>query len=184
VETGTVLQIELGVIRPAAMPPIFQSLPLWFQFTLVAVPAFSAIFAASALVLNILQSRRTNAQARAALVAECLKDFANDEDIQRAFYAIEYNEFVYDSRFHKSDQEREIDKLLRHFANLALSWKSGLLSIEDVRPVQYYILRVMKNPEILKYMEFMTEWLKRSNSGQHPYAVLGELCDTLVEASR
>ena len=90
------------------MPPIFQSLPLWFQLTLVAVPAFSAIFAASALVLNICQSSSTNAQARAALVAGCLKEFSNDEDIQRAFYAIEYDEFVYDTHFHKSDEEREL----------------------------------------------------------------------------
>jgi len=163
------------------MPPIFQSLPFWVQLVLVAVPALSAIFAASALVLNILQSRRTNAQARAALVAGCLKDFADDKDIQRAFYAIEYDEFVYDQNFHKSDQEREIDKLLRHFANLALSWKSGLLSIEDLRPVQYYIFRVMNNSGIKQYMEFMAGWLKQANIGQHPYVVLSELCEKLSE---
>lgn len=163
------------------MPPIFQSLPFWVQLALVAVPALSAIFAASALVLNILQSRRTNAQARAALVAGCLKDFADDKDIQRAFYAIEYDEFVYDQNFHKSDQEREIDKLLRHFANLALSWKSGLLSIEDVRPVQYYIFRVMNNSGIKQYKGFMAGWLERANIGQHPYVVLSELCKKLSE---
>jgi len=61
----------------------------------------------------LLQSRRTNAQAHASHVAGCLKDFAADKDIQRAFYAIEYDEFVYDQNFHKSDQERKIDKLLR-----------------------------------------------------------------------
>jgi hypothetical protein len=163
------------------MPPIFQLLPFWVQLTLVIVPALSAVFAASALVLNIIQSRRTNAQARAALVAGCLKDFAGDKEIQSAFYAIEYDEFVYDDRFHKSDQEREIDKLLRHFANLALSWKSGLLRIEDIRPVQYYIFRIMNNPGIKDYMEFMTEWLKRAKIEQHPYAVLNELCEKLSE---
>jgi hypothetical protein len=166
------------------MPPIFQSLPIWFQLTLVAIPALSAIFAASALALNILQSRRTNSQARATLVAGSLKDFANDKDIQRAFYSIEYDKFTYSESFHDSEEERDIDKLLRNFANLAILWKSGLLSIEDLRPAQYYILRVMKNPDILKYMDFMENFLKRSTNGQHPYAVLGELCDILAVGSQ
>ena len=161
------------------MLPIMQSLPSWLQIALVVVPSLSAIFAAGALILNIAQSRRTNSQARATLVAACLKDFADDEDIQRAFYAIEYAEFKYDESFHRSQQERQIDKLLRHFANLALSWKGGLLTTKDVKPVQYYILRVMKNAEIIKYMEFMNGWSKSAVNGQHPYAVLGELTDEL-----
>lgn len=140
------------------MPPIFQSLPAELQLAIILIPAFSTIFAAGALVLNFIQSRRADAQARAALVATCLKDFASDDDIQRAFYAIEYDEFSFDQAFHKSQQEREIDKLLRHFSNLALSWRSGLLNTEDVKPVQYYIFRIMRNSEILKYMEFIEGW--------------------------
>jgi len=163
------------------MLPILQSLPPWLQIALVVVPALSAIFAAAALILNIAQSRRTNAQARATLVASCLKDFADDEDIQRAFYVIEYDEFKYDQNFHKSQQEREIDKLLRHFANLALSWEGGLLTTEDVKPAQYYILRVMQNSEISKYMGFMANWSKTAANGQHPYAVLGELTNELLK---
>lgn len=161
------------------MLPILQSLPPWLQIALVVVPALSTIFAAAALILNITQSRRTNAQARATLVASCLKDFADDEDIQRAFYAIEYDEFKYDESFHRSQQERQIDKLLRHFANLALSWEGGLLTIEDMKPVQYYILRIMKNAEISKYMEFMANWSRNAANGQHPYVVLGQLTDEL-----
>lgn len=161
------------------MPPTTQSLPHWLQLVLVVVPAVSAILAAVGLFLNFYQSRRTNAQARATLVATCLKGFTDDEEIQRAFYAIEYSEFTYGSDFHKSDREREIDKLLRHFANLALSWKGGLLTTEDIRPVQYYVLRVMRSPEIAKYMKFMDSWTAQARLGQHPYAVLGELSEAL-----
>lgn len=161
------------------MLPILQSLPPWLQIALVVVPSLSAIFAAGALILNIAQSRRTNSQVRATLVAACLKDFADDEDIQLAFYSIEYAELKYDESFHRSQQERHIEKLLRHFANLALSWKGGLLTTKDVEPAQYYILRVMKNTEIIKYMEFMDSWTRNTANGQHPYAVLGELTDEL-----
>lgn len=51
----------------------------------------------------------------------------------------------YNSEFHKSQQEREIDKLLRHFANLALAWQAGLLTKKDVLPVQYYVLRIVRD---------------------------------------
>jgi hypothetical protein len=82
--------------------------------------------------MNVKQSRRTNAQTRAALVAAYLKGFADDDEIQNAFYAIEYSVFNYDDSFHNSKFEREIDKLLRHFAHIALAWQAGLLSTTDI----------------------------------------------------
>ena len=161
------------------MEATIQSLPYWVQLALLVVPTASATFAALGLLLNFYQSRRTNAQARAALVAACLKGFAEDKDIQRAFYAIEYSEFKYIHTFHKSDQEREIDKLLRHFANIALAWQAGLLSTVDVKPIQYYVLRVVRDPEIKKYLEFIAQWSKEQKLGEHPYAVLEQLSERL-----
>lgn len=161
------------------MQPILQALPLWAQVALAVVPALGALFAAFGLLLNVQQSRRTNAQARAALVAGCLKGFAEDKEIQKAFYSIEYSEFRYDADFHKSPQECEIDKLLRHFANLALAWQAGLLSTTDVHPVQYYVLRVMRDPEIGKYLEFIAHWSKQASLGEHPYTVLTNLSKEL-----
>lgn len=157
-----------------------QAIPAWAQLVLLIVPAASAIFAATGLLLNFYQSRRTNAQARAALVAACLKGFAEDEDILRAFYAIEYSEFRYDDAFHRSDREREVDKLLRHFANIALAWQAGLLRTRDVRPIQYYVLRVMSDQEVQKYLRFMASWSKEANLGEHPYQVLTELSKRLA----
>jgi hypothetical protein len=162
------------------MPQLMQSLPHWLQLTLLIVPGVSAILAATGLFLNFYQSRRTNAQARAALVAGCLKGFIDDDAIQRAFYLIEYSKFDYDSGFHDSETERDVDKLLRHFANLALSWQSGLLSLKDIRPMQYYLLRVMTNPGIQKYMRFMETWTERLGVAGHPYAVLEQLCQALL----
>jgi hypothetical protein len=129
------LALTLGV-KKIAMLNLQQILPLWAQITLAVVPALAAIFAGVGLMLNVRQSRRTDAQARAALVASCLKGFAEDEEIQRAFYTIEYSEFEYGPEFHNSTIEREIDKLLRHFANIALAWQARLLTTNDIRPIQ------------------------------------------------
>ena len=163
------------------MQSTIESLPHWAQLALVIVPALSAMFAALALLLTFYQSRRTNAQARAALVASCLQGFAEDQEIQQAFYAIEYSEFIYDTAFHKSDCERHVDKLLRHFANLALAWQAGLLTTADVRPVQYYVLRVIRSPEIQKYLSFIQQWSETQVLGEHPYAVLARLGERLAK---
>ena len=162
------------------MQPALQVLPFWAQVALAIAPTLGAVFAAFGLLLNVQQSRKTNAQARAALVAGCLKGFAEDEEIQKAFYAIEYSEFRYDENFHKSVQEREVDKLFRHFANLALARQAGLLSTVDVRPVQYYVLRVMRDSEIKKYLEFIARWSKENGLGEHPYTVLTKLSARLT----
>jgi hypothetical protein len=163
------------------MQSSIQTLPYWAQLALLIVPAASAAFAAGGLLLTFFQSRRTNAQVRAALVAACLKGFTEDEEIQRAFYAIEYSEFKYDDGFHKSDREREVDKLLRHFANIALAWQAGLLSITDVRPIQYYVLRVIRNPEVQNYLKFIDAWSEKQALGEHPYAVLTKLSKKLAK---
>ena len=79
-------------------------------------------------------------------------------------------------------EEREVDKLLRHFANLALAWQVGLLSTADVRPVQYYVLRITRNPEIVKkYLEFIADWSKQEGLGEHPYAMLTKLSEELAK---
>jgi hypothetical protein len=69
--------------------------------------------------------------------------------------------------------------LLRHFASLALSWQAGLLTTEDVRPIQYYVLRVIHNPEVRKYVAFIEQWTARANLAEHPYSVLAKLCKAL-----
>lgn len=163
------------------MQPSIQTLPYWAQLALLIVPAASATFAAVGLLLTFYQSRRTNAQVRAALVAECLKGFTEDEEIQRAFYAIEYSEFKYDDRFHNSDREREVDKLLRHFANIALAWQAGLLSITDVLPIQYYVLRVIRDTEVQNYLKFIAAWSEKQALGEHPYTVLTQLSEKLAK---
>jgi len=169
--------------QPSAIP-VFQTLPLWAQLALLIGPSASAVFAATGLLLTFYQSRRADAQARAALVAEYLKSFAEDEDIQRAYYAVAYSQFLYTDDFHGSESERDIDKLLRHFSNIALAWQAGLLSTHDVRPIQYYVLRVTRNDEVRRYLRFMADWSKQQNLGEHPYVVLAQLSEQLNSRSQ
>ena len=82
------------------------------------------------------------------------------------------------------ETERDIDKLLRHFSNIALAWQAGLLSTHDLRPIQYYLLRVTRDPEIKKYLDSLASWSKEQKLGEHPYAVLNQLTEQLARTSR
>ena len=110
------------------------------------------------------------------LVADALKSFVADKDMQTAFYAIEYDDFYYGdgSRFHKTDEERRADKLLRHFAALALAYNNGLIRREDLVLVQYYVKRILKNDEVQEYLDFLFQWAKKQGV-EHPYQELVKL---------
>lgn len=164
------------------MQPITNSFPLWAQLLLAFVPAASAIFAGVGLFLTANQARRTNAQARSAIVASCIERFTDDEDMQAIFYKIEYSEFEYvQSSFHGSAEEKQLDKLLMHFSTAALSWQAGLLQTEDIKNLQYLVRRILRNAGVIEYLQFVSEWSSRAGLGEHPYIALSEMGKALEE---
>ena len=156
-----------------------SQLPQWAQLALAIVPSLGALFAAGGLLLNVLQSRKTNAQARATLVANCIQEFSTDDEMRSVFYSIEYSEFTYDSAFHNSPEERKLDKLLVHFSNLALAWTAGLLTDKDIKPLQYHVRRVLRDPGVKQYLQFVENWSDHANLGEHPYKALSRMAAAL-----
>ena len=163
---------------------ILPNLPTWVQVVLTVAPALAATFAALSLIVNVQQFRRMNAQARASIVTGCLQGFAADGDMQNAYYAIEYGGFRFDDGFPDSSREREADRLLRHFANIALAWQGGLLTLRDVKPLEYYILRIMTDGEIRKYLDFVVSMSRQVSPNEHPYAVLAKLGRALIASGQ
>jgi len=161
------------------MYEILKLFPIWAQFLLVLIPTVSITIAALAFLINVKQTKLTNSLARAKIVSDSLHTFMDDEIIQKAFYTIEYGQFKYSHDFHGSPEEREIDKLLRHFSNLALMWKNGLITLKDIHPIQYFILRSVSDSEIQNYLSFIDNWSEESGTGGHPYIALRDLCNEL-----
>ncbi|PTQ77079.1 hypothetical protein [Nitrosomonas ureae] len=166
------------------MCELLKQFPVWLQFSIVLIPVISLAIAALAFSMNVRQTKLTNALVRAKVVSDSLHTFMNDETIQNAFYKVEYREFQYNLDFHGSGEEKEIDKLLRHFSNLALMWKNDLITLKDIHPIQYFILRAVSNPEIEKYLSFIDNWSKKADTGGHPYVALRELYDKLKSTNR
>jgi hypothetical protein len=161
------------------MYELLKTLPYWLQVSLLLIPVLSFLIAACAFAINVRQTILNNRLGRAKIVSDSLHTFMDDDMMHKAFYKIEYSQFEYDGGFHTSDEEREIDKLLRHFSNLALMWEDGLLSLKDIHPVQYFILRTVNDPEIGKYLSFIDSWAGTAGTGGHPYSSLNNLTKSL-----
>ena len=124
--------------------------------------------------------RHNNRLASVQFVIQALKEFAADKDMQDVFYRIEYSKFLYTDDFHGSAEERRIDRLLRHFSSVALAWRNGMIDAADLDLVRYYVLRVMGDPEVQKYVDFVFEvWAQKTLNIKHPYKVLVEFGDFL-----
>lgn len=150
--------------------------PYWMQILVALVPTLAAIFAGIGLFLNTKQSRRSNAQARAAIVNNCLGKFTEDRDMQEIYSSIEYSQFAYDpSAFHNSPQEAQLDKLLMLFSTVALSWRTGLLNRHDLQPLQYFVRRIARDHDVIRYIEFVIEFSSRAGLGHHPYVSFLEM---------
>ncbi|MCK4998582.1 MAG: hypothetical protein KAS23_03575 [Anaerohalosphaera sp.] len=169
------------------MYELIKTLPYWFQLTLLFVPilsilfaALSILFAAYTLRLNVKQIRLNNRLCRARMVSDSLHAFMDDEMMHKTFYKIEYSKFKYGDNFRESDEERGIDKLLRHFSNLALMWQNGFLTLSDIHSVQYFILRIANNKEINNYLSYIIDdWTKKAGTGTHPYSAFKMLSNEL-----
>lgn len=150
---------------------------------LLLVPAAALTVSALALVLNTYQAYLTQRQTRAGLVATGLKEFMNDPDIQQAFHLIEYRRFTYDEKtFYDSQTERQVDKLLRLFSNLGLLYQAGLLSIQDLMPLKYYVLRVYRDPGIQQYLSVSENVAAKVKVGEHPYDAFSVMAREIEKA--
>jgi hypothetical protein len=144
----------------------------------VVTAAVSAVVATTALFFNAWTQRRANIQARAKMVTDALDTFSKDADMQQAFYEIEWGEFCYDPKtFDHSALEKRIDKLLRLFANVARLHVLGVLMRADLNYISYYLVRIVRNAEVQKYLRFVDE-LARSEGVSHPY---GDLLSVAVQ---
>ncbi len=161
------------------MYELLKTFPYSIQVSIVLIPVVSLLIGVIAFVINVRQTILNNKLVRAKMVSDSLHTFMDDATIQSAFYKIEYDEFKYGHQFHGSNEEKEIDKLLRHFSNLAMMWKVGLLELNDIYPIQYFILRTTRNKNVQQYLNFIDDWSNRVGTGGHPYADLNELSKKL-----
>ena len=114
---------------------------------------------------------RKNRLTSVNFATQALKEFAEDADMQCVFYDIEHKRFGYPGGNKGSSAERMTDRLLRHFAAVALAWENGLVKPGDLVLIRYYVVKAMRDPNVTKYLNKVCRNLAKGNI-EHPYAVL------------
>ena len=130
------------------------------------------------------QLRRKNRLTSVSIVAQALKEFAADNVMQDVFYDIEHKKFKYPGGNQGSPEERRADRLLRHFAAVALAWEKGIVKPEDLVLIQYYVVKTMHNGNVIQYVDNVcANWDGEGWEIEHPYAVLKRFYEHLKESS-
>ena len=114
--------------------------------------------------------------------AQALKEFSADKDMQDVFYDIEHREFEYPGGNKGSPEERRADRLLRHFAAVALAWENGLVKSGDLVLIRYYVVKIMRAPNAMQYVDKVCRSRAKGDI-EHPYAVLKRFHEHLKESS-
>jgi hypothetical protein len=106
------------------------------------------------------QANKAAIQKRSEYVISLYNAFINDKDMVDIYYKLEYSEFKYDNNFHGSDTEKKLDKLLGHFSNIGRLNHLGILTIGDLKFMEYEFLVMWQNKNIKSYLQFLDEWFK------------------------
>ena len=129
----------------------------------------AVLVAAVGLFLNARQHRKANDQRRVDNVSDVFKDIYNDSELADIYYKIEYREFEYNNEFHRSDEEKKLDKLISSFDILAKKYYLGLVRLKDIELVSYEYLVIYQNPEVQEYFQFLDDWFDRRGIKNPPF---------------
>ena len=143
---------------------------------------FSVLVAAIGLFLTFLQMRRADRQKRAEFVINMCNQYLSDSDMMSIHYEIEYDTFEYTENFHQSPKEKQLDKLLLFFDNIAKLWQMRGITLKDVQIVAYHYLMVYQNKGVKEYLKFLDKWFKRRGVKFAQYAAFRELGKKLEES--
>jgi hypothetical protein len=100
--------------------------------------------------------RRNARLQRAQYLLNITDRFFGDNDVRRFFYRLNYNQFVFDQeKFQHSDDERWLDSLLYTFDLIGRMVSMGILTINEVEIIAFQASRVLDNPEVKKYLDWL-----------------------------
>jgi len=148
---------------------------------MISIAGFVA--AACGLFLAYLQMRKSNRQKRAEFIIGIYNEFASSTDMQDIYYKIEYGEFSYSNEFHKSKEEKKLDKLLGLFENISKLYEMGNITFQDMKIVAYKFVVIFKDTGVNRYLSFLESWTKQTRLS-FPYSSFRRVGKVLTEKSK
>ena len=145
------------------------------------IQIIAILIAAIGLFLNFRQLRAGNRQKRAEYIINLHNQYASDKDNLDIYYKIEYDAFEYDENFHKSEDEKKLDKLLDFYDNIAKLYKLNNFTLEDLDYVAYGYLVIYQNPSVTEYLGFLDNWYKRRGMRVRPFSAFRDVGQILED---
>lgn len=139
--------------------------------SIIDIAQISAVLiAAIGLFVTAYQVRRSTQQLRYEQISSLIKHIFDNEGLSKVYYKIEYGDFKYNSDFHKSDEEKYMDQLLRHFELASKLYMAGQIKNEQLDIIKYEFLTIYSNPEVNKYLAFLDDLFKHREVKDKPYS--------------
>jgi len=137
----------------------------WFTNILIALLTLISV------LLMYRQVKLFMLYSKANFRKELVLNFYTTREFREMFYKIEYGEFRYDpGEFHGgSTNEKVLDMMLAYLDVLGSLVRDEVLSIDDIKPLKYEILRIYRNEEVKKYLEFLKSWYSVNSVGRIPF---------------
>lgn len=138
------------------------------------------IFTIISLVFAGVQLRRNTSVQRAQFLLDITERYFRDSEIRKFFYDLDYRNFTLDfQKFIGSDEERWLDSLLYTFDVIGQMVKTGVVTREEVDVIGFQASRVLRNPEVQKYLEWLDGEHKREGRTERAHDDARFLAETL-----
>ncbi len=122
-------------------------------------------------VLAAFWQIRAGARAqRATFLKDLYMQLRTDSEVARAFYLIEYGEFVCDAKFHGSELEPKIDRLLTLIDLVCELRAQRVITKREMRFFDYQLSRAARNPEVQNYLRFLNYFYARNGLNRTPFS--------------
>jgi hypothetical protein len=66
----------------------------------------------------------------------------SDSDVTQGYYLVDHGEFKYSERFHRSEEEKSIDRLLTFVDLICYLRRQDLITESEIRYFEYELTRV------------------------------------------
>lgn len=126
---------------------------------------------------NNKQLQQSHHIQKATFFKELYLTMSGDQDIRDALYLLDKDEFVYGSRFRKSDDEKRIDRLLSFVDLICALYMWGLLEDQEMQFFRYELMVVYNDPHVQAYLQYLKGAFKEETKADlQPFSSFTAYC--------
>lgn len=111
---------------------------------------------------------------RATFLKDLYMQLRTDTEVAKAFYLIEYGEFIYDQDFHGSELEPKIDRLLTLIDLVCEMRNQKVITKREMLFFAYQFSRVARDESIQRYLSFLNHFYARNGLNRKPFSAFQE----------